>query len=115
MTASTKPKLLVVTRCSACPFFEDSLLKTHVPGVFGVIAAALLADAQHGLCCILPSGEYLPSADIKIGLPPGPERVVEEPRYAKARSRRVVEDKRTIPDDCPLRQAEVTITIAGGN
>jgi hypothetical protein len=106
-----KPKLLVITRCSACPFFEDSPLKTHGGLLFGV----LLSDSQHGLCGILPSGEYLPSADIKIGLPPGPERAVEEPRYAKARSRRVVEDKRTIPDDCPLRQTEVTVTIAGGN
>jgi hypothetical protein len=104
-------KLLVVTRCSACPFFEDSLLKTFG----GLLATALLADSQHGLCCILPSGEYLPSADLKIGLPPGPERDAEEPRYALARSRRVVPDKRTIPDDCPLRQAEVTVTIAGGN
>jgi hypothetical protein len=106
-----KPKLLVITRCSACPFYEDSPLKTHL----GLIAKVLLADTQYGLCCILPSGEYLPSADIKIGLPPGPERAVEEPRYAKARSRRIVEDKRTIPDDCPLRQDEVTVTIAGGN
>jgi len=104
-------KLLVISRCSACPFFEDSPLKTHG----GLFVAALLADSQHGLCCLLPSGEYLPSADLKIGLPPGPERVAEEPRYALARSRRVVEDKRTIPDDCPLRQDEMTITIAGGN
>lgn len=104
-------KLLVITRCSACPFFEDSVLKTFG----GVLTAALMADSQHGLCCILPSGEYLPSTDLKIGLPPGPERAAEQSRYAKARSRRVVLDKRTIPDDCPLRQAEVTITIAGGN
>lgn len=104
-------KLLVVTRCSACPFFEDSPLKT----VGGIFTAVLLADAQHGICDILPSGEFLASADLKIGLPPGPERAAEEPRLAKARSRRLIEDKRTIPDDCPLRQIEVTISIAGGN
>lgn len=108
---SMSTKLLVVTRCSACPFFEDSPLKT----LGGVLVSALLAESQHGLCCILPSGEYLPSADLKIGLPPGPERAAEEPRFAKARSRRVVHDKRTIPDDCPLRQTEITATIAGGN
>jgi hypothetical protein len=107
----TRSGLLVVTHCSACPFFEDSPLKA----LGGVFTQALLADSQHGLCCLLPSGEYLPSTDLKIGLPPGPERAAEEPRYAKARSRRVVVDKRTIPDDCPLRQADATITIAGGN
>ena len=104
-------KLLIVTRCSACPFFEDSPLKK----LGGLFVEVLLADSQHGLCCLLPSGEYLSSADLKIGLPPGPERAAEEPRLAKARSRRVVEDKRTIPDDCPLRQAEVTVVVAGGN
>jgi hypothetical protein len=106
-----KQKLLVITRCSACPFFEDSPLKV----LGGVLVAALLADSRHGLCNILPSGEYLPSADLKIGLPPGPERVAEEPRLALARSRRVVPDKRTIPDDCPLKQTDVTITSTSGN
>jgi hypothetical protein len=105
-------KLLVVAHCSACPFFEDSPLKTGLLGIFG---SALLADSQHGICTILPSGEFLPSTDIKIGLPPGPERDAEEPRYAKARSRRFIEDKRLVPDDCPLRQADVTITLTGGN
>jgi hypothetical protein len=106
-----QPGFLVVSRCSACPFFEDSPLKLFG----GVLTQAILADSQHGICNILPSDEYLPSADLKIGLPPGPERDAEEPRLAKARKRRVVPDKRTIPDDCPLRQRDVTITIAGGN
>lgn len=105
-------RLLAITRCSACPFFEDSPLKN---GLLGILGGALLADSQHGICCLLPSGEFLPSTDIKIGLPPGPEREAEEPRYAKARSRRFVEDKRTIPTDCPLRQGDWTLTIAGGN
>jgi hypothetical protein len=104
--------LLVVTRCSACPFFEDSPLKT---GLLGILGTALLADSQHGICCVLPSGEFLPSADLKLGLPPGPDRQAEEPRLAKARSRRVIEDKRTIPNDCPLRQVDITVTAAGGN
>src|SRR5271170_6323837 len=95
------PKIFVVTRCSACPFFEDNPLKL---GILGILGTALLADSQHGICCVLPSGEYLPSSDLKIGLPPGPARDAEESRLAKARSRRVVEDKRTIPQDCPLRQ-----------
>lgn len=103
---------LLVTRCSACPFFEDSPLKN---GLLGILCGVLLADSQHGICCILPSGEHLPTTDIQIGLPPGPDREAEEPRYAKARSRRFIEDKRTIPDDCPLRLAEVTVTIAGGD
>ena len=60
-------KLLIVTRCSACPFFEDSPLKK----LGGLFVEVLLADSQHGLCCLLPSGEYLSSADLKIGLPPG--------------------------------------------
>ena len=105
-------KLLVVTRCSACPFFEDSPLKG---GLFGILSSALLADSQRGICCLLPSGEHLPSADVKIGLPPEPDREAEEPRYAKARSRHVVEDKRTIPADCPLRRHDWTITLAGDN
>lgn len=105
------PKLLVVSRCSACPFFEDSPLKSGL----GILGKTLLADYQHGICCLLPSGEFLPSTDIKIGLPPGPERDAEEPRYAKARARRVIEDKRTIPTDCPLQEADWTITTAGGN
>ena len=105
-------KLLVVTRCSACPFFEDSPLKA---GLLGIIGSVLLADSQHGHCCLLPSDEFLPSADLKIGLPPGPERDAEEPRYVKARSRRFIEDKRTIPKDCPLRQADWTVTLTGGN
>jgi hypothetical protein len=105
-------KLLVITRCSACPFFEDSPLKG---GLLGILGGALLADSQHGICCLLPSGEFLPSTDLKIGLPPGPAREAEEPRYAKARSRRFIEDKRTIPDDCPLRQTDMTITITGEN
>lgn len=104
-------KLLVITRCSACPFFEDSPLKT----LGGAIFSLLLTDEHHGICNILPSGEFLPSVDLKIGLPPGPERAAEEQRLAKARTRRVVPDKRTIPDDCPLRQTDVNITIAGGN
>lgn len=102
---------IFVTRCSACPFFEDSPVK----GLFGVFSQALLADSQHGICDVLPSGEILRSIDLKIGLPPGPEREAEEPKYVKARSRRVIDDKRTIPDDCPLRQDEVTIAYGGGN
>lgn len=105
-------KLLVVTRCSTCPFFEDSPLKT---GLLGIVGEVLLADSQHGICCILPSGEYLPSCDLKLGLPPGPERQAEEPRLAKARSRRIVPDKRTIPNDCPLRQVDITVAVTGGN
>jgi hypothetical protein len=105
-------KLLVVTRCSACPFFEDSPLKN---GLLGILGSALLADSQHGICCLLPSGEFLPSTDIKIGLPPGEARKAEEPRYVKARSRRFIEDKRTIPADCPLRQDDWTITLARDN
>jgi len=104
-------KLLVITRCSACPFFEDSPLKKFG----GILIEALMSDSQHGLCNILPSGEFLPSVDLKIGLPPGPARDAEESRFAMARLRRVVDDKRTIPGDCPLRQADVTITITGGN
>jgi len=104
-------KLLTITRCSACPFFEDGPIKK----LGGVLVAALMPDSQRGLCNILPSGEFLPIDDLKIGLPPGPDRDAEEPRFAKARSRRVVHDKRTIPDDCPLRQSDWTITIAGGN
>lgn len=104
-------KLLVVTRCSTCPFFEDSPLKTFG----GLLVQALMTDSQAGLCNLLPSGDFLPTTDLKPGLPPGPERDAEEPRFAQARSRRVVYDKRTIPDDCPLRQNDWTITIAGGN
>ncbi len=104
-------KLLVVARCSACPFFEDDPFKS----IGGILTSVLLSDSQRGICCILPSGEYLPSVDLKVGLPPGPERAAEEPRLAKARSRRVIEDKRSIPDDCPLQQSEVTVTITGGN
>lgn len=104
-------KLLVVTHCAACPFFEDSPLKT----IGGAFLTLLLTDTQHGLCNLLPSGEFLPSTDLKIGLPPGPLRDAEEPRLAKARSRRTVEDKRTIPNDCPLRQIDWTITMADGN
>ena len=78
-------KPLVITHCAACPFFEDSPLKK----VGGIFTAALLADTQYGLCNILPSGEFLPIADLKIGLPPGPARQAEEPRFAKARSRRI--------------------------
>ena len=104
-------KLLVVTHCSACPFFEDSPLKTFG----GILVQALMTDSHTGLCNLLPSGNFLPSTDLKRGLPPGPERDAEEPRFAQARSRRVVYDKRTIPDDCPLRQDDWTITIAGGN
>jgi hypothetical protein len=105
-------KLLVVTRCAACPFFEDSPLKGRLLGILGSV---LLADSQRGICCLLPSGEFLPSTDIKIGLPPGPQRAAEEPRYVKARSRRVIEDKRTIPADCPLRRHDWTVTLAGDN
>lgn len=104
-------KRLVVTRCSACPLFEDSQLKT----LGGILTQALMLDVHHGICNLLPSGEYVAITDIKIGLPPGPERTAEGPRYEKAQARRVVPDKREVPDDCPLRQGDVTITIAGGN
>jgi hypothetical protein len=99
-------RLLVVTRCAACPFFEDSPLKG---GLLGILGSVLLADSHHGICCLLPSGEFLPSTDIRIGLPPGPQR------YAKAKSRRFIEDKRAIPADCPLRRNDWTITLAGDN
>jgi hypothetical protein len=104
-------KLLVVTRCAACPFFEDSPLQTFG----GLLVRALMTGSQTGLCNLLPSGKYLPSTDLKLGLPPGPDRDAEEPRFADARSRRVIYDKQTIPDDCPLRQNDWTITITGGN
>jgi hypothetical protein len=104
-------KLLVVPRCSVCPFFEDSPIKTFG----GLLVRALMTESQSGLCNLLPSGDFLPSADLKMGLPPGPEREAEEPRFAQARSRRVVYDKRTIPDDCPLRRDDWTITITSGN
>jgi hypothetical protein len=104
-------KKILVTRCSACPFFEDSPLKN----LGGIFTQALLADAQYGICDLLPSGEVIRSVDLKIGLPPGPERDAEEPKYAKAKSRRVVEDKRTIPADCPLISGAVTIVYGGGN
>ena len=105
-----KPKL-IVTRCSTCPFFEENALKK----LGGVIIAALMPDSQTGLCNLLSSGDFLPSNDIKLGLPPGPERDAEDKRVAKAKSRRVVHDKRTIPSDCPLRQGDRTITIVGDN
>ena len=104
-------KLIVITRCSTCPFFEDSPLKTFG----GLLMRALMTESQAGLCNLLPSGDFLPSNDLKHGLPPGPEREAEGPRFAQARSRRVVYDKRAIPDDCPLRHDDWTITIAGGN
>lgn len=104
-------KLLVVTHCSACPFFEEGALKK----LGGVLVAALMPDTHHGVCNLLPSGEFLPSNDIKLGLPPGAERDAEGQRVAKARSRRLVTDKRTIPDDCPLRRDDWTITITDGN
>jgi hypothetical protein len=104
-------KLLVVTRCSACPFFEDSPLKSGL----GILGKTLLADEQRGICCLLPSGEFLPTTDIKIGLPPGPARDAEEPRYARAQARRIIEDKRTIPTDCQLQEIDRTITIREGN
>jgi hypothetical protein len=105
-----KPKL-IVTRCSTCPFFEENALKK----LGGVIIAALMSDSQTGICNLLPSDEFYPSADLKLGLPPGPERVAEESRMVKARTRRVIHDKRTIPSDCPLRQGDRTITITGDN
>ena len=104
-------KLLVVTHCSVCPFFEDSPVKK----LGGIFTAAIMADSQHGLCNLLPSGEFLPSHDLQLGLPPGPARSAEEARYAKARTRRFIEDKRTIPADCPLRQNDWTLTLTGGN
>ncbi len=107
-------KCLVVTHCSACPFFEDSPLK-KLGGLGGLITAAIMGDSQHGICNLLPSDEFVPSTDLKIGLPPGPDREAEEFRLAKARTRRVVADKRTIPQDCPLRQDDWTITLARGN
>ena len=102
-----KTNLLVVTRCSVCPFFEDDPIKA----IGGVLTAAIMADSQRGVCGVLPSGEYVPTGDFKIGLPPGPERDAELPRMAKARSRRAIEDKRTIPTDCPLRQQDVTRAV----
>jgi hypothetical protein len=74
-----------------------------------------MAESKTGLCNLLPSGEFLPTTDLKPGLPPGPQRNAEEPRFAKARSRRVVYDKQLIPDDCPLRQDDWTVTITDDN
>lgn len=105
-------KLLVVTRCAKCPFFEESLLKG---GLLGILGTALLADTQHGICNLLPSGEFLPSTDLQIGLPPGPARDAEAPRYARAKERRFIKDKRTIPTDCPLQSDDWTITIQDGD
>lgn len=104
-------KLLIVTRCATCPFFEDSPIKK----LGGLFAAALLGDSARGLCNVLPSGEVFASHDLKLGLPPGPERDAEAPRILQGRDRRVIEDKQTIPDDCPLRQHDWTITLRGGN
>lgn len=104
-------KLLVITRCSECPFFEDNPIKA----IGGILTGALLADSQHGVCNILPTGEFLPPADLKIGLPPGPAREAEQPRLLQARTRRFVADKRTIPAFCPLREIEYTVTSSNGN
>lgn len=104
-------KLLVVTRCSACPFFEDGPLGK----LGGLLVKALMTEARTGLCNLLPSGDFVPTNDLRPGLPPGPERDAEEPRFAQARSRRVIYDNRTVPDDCPLRNDDIAITIAGGN
>lgn len=100
-------KLLVVPRCAACPFFEDIPVKTFG----GILARVLMTDSQAGLCNLLPSGDFLPSADLRLGLPPGPGRSAEESRFAQARSRRVIYDKHTIPDDCSLRRDDWTITV----
>ncbi len=89
--------------------------KLLVKTLGGVLTKALLAGSQQGLCALLPSGDFLPSTDLKIGLPPGPERTAEEPRFMQARSRRIVDDKRTIPEDCPLRNAEMVVTLAAEN
>lgn len=104
-------KLLIVPRCSACPFFEDDPVKV----LGGIFTQALLSDSLNGLCNILPSGEFLPSTDLKLGLPSGPSRETEELRFAKARTRRRIDDKQTIPEDCPLRRSDWTITTALGN
>jgi len=104
-------KLHVVTRCSLCPFFEDSPIKR----IGGVFTAALLADSEYGLCNLLPNGDVFPTNDLKIGLPPGPDRDVEARQILTGRDRRVVKDKHAVPEDCPLRQSDWTITLQGGN
>ena len=75
--------------------------------------SALMTAARTGLCNLLSTSDFLPSANLKLGQPPSPEHEAEEPRRASARIRRVIYDKRvkrTIPEDCPLRH---DWTIAG--
>ena len=45
----------------------------------------------------------------------GSDRKSEAPRLGKARSRRVIYDKRPIPDDCQLWRDDWTITLTTGN
>lgn len=104
-------KLHVVERCAACPFFEESPIKRAL----GLFTAALLADSKSGLCNVLPSGAVLSPADLRLGLPPGPDRDAEAARLVSGRDRRVIPDKHVVPGDCPLRESDWTITLQGGN
>lgn len=89
---------MIVTCCHECPFFHET--GAHL--LFALVGRV----PSYGTCNYDAANDSV--VRVELGMPAGPEH---DAMLLRARSRLVVLDRRAIPDGCPLRTRNVTITL----
>jgi hypothetical protein len=84
---------MIIKCCRECPFYQKTLL-------------TLLAG-KAGMCGYDAKDDSLVSFD--LDMEPGPARIE---RLRRAHNRMVIDNDRGVPTGCPLREKDVTITLA---
>lgn len=86
---------MIIKACKECPFFQNTLL------------AMIATKGVGGVCSC--DGKNDRNIHVDLGLNPGTEEYDKNRRDAWRRMK--IPDPTTIPDACPLRTADVTITL----
>ena len=94
-------KTIAVSKCGNCPFFAPSPLA----GV-GKLLSVQIMSGHCRYVAFEGGGEFI--ADIRMGLPPGPER---EREIKKAKSRIEIGNKDVAPESCPLRSGDLVVSL----
>ena len=91
-----------INSCEECPFFENPFSGVPLLGIL-----AMTAVIEFGVCGYNAAQDNL--VQIRLGMKAGPEK---DAMMATARGRLVVYDARVVPEGCPLRTRDITLTLA---
>ncbi len=90
---------MIIKACAECPFFRLTPL-------LGGMTVLVGGDPKSGYCNYDRASQT--AVVIKYGLPPGPER---EENSERARKLMRIDDKYSLPNGCPLRDGDVTVSL----